>query len=357
MRIDLLRPEELSAADLAAWAALQAADPALGSPYLCPELALAVGRARPDARVARMEDGGRAIGFLGFQRRREGVGKPLAGPLSDCQAIVAPAGMAFDTQALLRKSRLGAFDFNHALMSDATLARHARETHDTWIIDLSSGFDAYVEGRKAAGSQVRQQVAARARKLAAAAGEVRFVADDRSPQALATLVEWKRVQYAATGYADPFALRWVRDLLAILLAEKGAEFAGMLSTLYAGDDLVAAHLGIRSNRVWHYWFPGYAAEHGRHSPGLVLLWRMAEHATATGLSAIDLGFGDYDYKARFATHTMALGSGSIERPSLVHAARELGRAIEAGLKRIPAGGLETWPRRALGRLERVRALR
>ena len=62
-------------------------DPALVSPYFCPEFTQAVGDVREDAFVGIVEDAGEFVGFFPFQRRALGVGKPIAGPLSDYQGL------------------------------------------------------------------------------------------------------------------------------------------------------------------------------------------------------------------------------------------------------------------------------
>ena len=66
--------------------------------------------------------------------------------------------------------------------------------------------------------------------------------------------------------------------------------------LYAGDRPVAAHLGLRSDRVLAYWFPAYDPDLGRYSTGVALCLRMAEAAAADGIGHIDLGKGAARYK-------------------------------------------------------------
>src|SRR5262245_19042069 len=46
-------------------------------------------------------------------------------------------------------------------------------------------------------------------------------------------------------------------------------------------------------------FAGYDRELARFSPGTVLLLRTFRDAIAEGVTAIDWGFGDYEYKNRF----------------------------------------------------------
>jgi CelD/BcsL family acetyltransferase involved in cellulose biosynthesis len=47
------------------------------------------------------------------------------------------------------------------------------------------------------------------------------------------------------------------QLLERLLAARGEAFVGKLLALYAGDQLIAIELAMRSHGVLHGWFPAY----------------------------------------------------------------------------------------------------
>ncbi len=106
----------------------------------------------------------------------------------------------------------------------------------------------------------------------------------------------------------------------------------MLSLLYAGDQLVAGHLGMRSKRIWHYWFPAYDRRYAKYSPGLLLLLKMAQAAEDLGLEAIDIGTGLSLYKRRLMNASTAVAEGSVERPSCVKALRGARRRLGRWLK-------------------------
>jgi CelD/BcsL family acetyltransferase involved in cellulose biosynthesis len=98
-----------------------------------------------------------------------------------------------------------------------------------------------------------------------------------------------------------FDLPWARHLLAWLRLPRPDDFGGVLSTLYAGETLCAAHFGIRTPRVLHYWLAAYDEEMSRCSPGLLLLMRMAKEAADRGIARLDLGPGDEEYKLHIAS--------------------------------------------------------
>ena len=59
MRAEVVRPGDLGPAETARWSEIQEADPALASPFLRPEMAVAIGRLWPDTRVAVLQVGDR----------------------------------------------------------------------------------------------------------------------------------------------------------------------------------------------------------------------------------------------------------------------------------------------------------
>ena len=76
--ISVIRPSELGPTEIAAWQDMQRTTPALANPFLSPEFTIAVGRVRPNARVAVLTEGRDITGFFPFERRRLGVGVPIA---------------------------------------------------------------------------------------------------------------------------------------------------------------------------------------------------------------------------------------------------------------------------------------
>jgi CelD/BcsL family acetyltransferase involved in cellulose biosynthesis len=187
--------------------------------------------------------------------------------------------------------------------------------------------------RSAVGSKVVSHVEHKARKCAREVGPLRFIPHDVDLGALRKLISWKSAQYRRTSSVNTFASPWVTELLERILAIRGPDFAGMLATLYAGDHLVAVHMGMRSRDALHWWFPTYDVAFARHSPGLILLLRVAQSTEALGLRAVDLGRGDEPYKWRFTDDSVPLVEGSVVNSSAVRATRGLRSALSAGVDR------------------------
>ncbi len=360
MPVQVIRPAELGPAELARWRQLQAADPTLASPYLCPEFTLAVGRVRADARVALIEDrGGAILGFLPFQRRPSGVAVPIGGPFNDVQAVIGQAelgqaGADGSLPAWLAGCGLRALAFNDVLAAQPAFQAHHGKVEGSHCIDLAAGYAAYAAERKRAGSQVLPRSEASARKLARAIGPLRFELHTPDQAVFRQVLQWKSDQYRRTRVVDAFRFRWTNALLEDLLGTDRPDFAGVLSALWAGDRLVAAHFGMRSSRIWHYWFPVYDVAEGRFSPGAVLLQQMAEQAHLLGVGLIELGKGDYDFKRRLANHEIPLAEVYVGRPSLASAGRGLRRLVERTCEQLPLGPLGQLPGKAFRRLDSYR---
>lgn len=339
VRLSVSRPQELSSGQLAAWRRLQDGDPALASPFLRPEFALLVADVRRDVAVATVEQDGEERAFLAFQRRGR-VGRPVGGGLSDVQAIVAEPGWDCDARALARAAGLAVLTFTHARADQLPFAPFHRRVAESPLVELDGGFEAYVRGRRAAGSNVVTQTMSHARRLERQLGPLRFVMHDPDPRSLNRLIEWKRHQYGQDrwgGALDLFSRRWTVELLERVHAMQAEGFAGVLSALWAGDAMVAAHMGMRSATTLHYWFPAYDPAHAKLAPGRILLLEMIRAAAAAGIRRIELGAGDEGYKGRFANGAVAVASGFVGPPSIPLWNRRLWHAAEAVARRVPIG--------------------
>ncbi|MGW7042942.1 GNAT family N-acetyltransferase [Streptomyces avermitilis] len=318
MDISVYRPGELSAADRAAWTALQSkahldGSPELANPFLSPEFTLAVGRCRRGVRIAVAREDGEPAAFFPFQRTATGVGRAVGLGVSDCQGLVHRAGFTWDAQELLQACGLALWEFDHLVEGQAPFEAGAAGTFPSPVMDVDQGYEAYLRGLRARSPKFTRTTLAKERKLGRDAGGVRYVHDERDPAALRTLMTWKSAQYRRTGRSDRFAHAWITHLVQQLFHSRSEPFAGILSVLYADDRPVAAHFGLRSERVLACWFPAYDPAYAKYSPGLILHLRMAEAAAADGIAHLDLGRGQKDYKDSLKTREIAVSEGWVTR--------------------------------------------
>ena len=332
-RIEAMRG--LGPDDFNGWAALQAADPSLASPFFCPEYAAAVARVREDVQVAIVERGGERVGFFPFQKAAFSVGHPVGGPLSDSHGFIMRRGLDWEPRRILRACGLAEWRFDHLPVTQAPCALHHRRVVQSPIMDLSRGYGRYAADRRAAGSEQIPKTSGLLRKLERERGRVRFEFHEPDPRHLQTLMNWKSAQYRASGKLDIFGIPWVAKAVETLHATRGPNCAGVLSVLRLGEQPIAAHFGLRSRTVWHYWFPAYDPAYAPYSPGLILLLKMAEHAHSEGLATIDLGPGRALYKQRLMSDTIALAEGRVIASPARAAIADLRARSESWLRRSP----------------------
>jgi CelD/BcsL family acetyltransferase involved in cellulose biosynthesis len=350
LSIRVIKPQELSRTEIGAWRRVQDGDPHLGSPFFSPEFTHAVGSARGDAFVGVIESGGKIAGFFPFQRHGR-VGQPIGAAICDYQGLIAEGTGIVTAGELLAGCRLDALDFNHVPAVQTIFHEHSILTSYSPYIDLEAGYPAFVARRKQQGVQEVGSTLRKLRKLEREMGPVRFVADDADGKAWQKLIAWKNAQYRRSNLVEALDRDWISVTLSRIREEKGESFSGLLSSLCAGDNLLAVHFGMRRGAIWHYWFPAYDTDFNRYSPGLILLLKMAEYGAANGIKMIDLGRGQTRYKTAFADGEVQLCEGSLQRAASVAGALRLGhRAVERAWGALPVGAARDWPRRLFNRL-------
>lgn len=334
MKVSVVAGRELSPDLRAGWHRLLDASPELASPFLRPEYVAAVASVRDDVFVGVLEDGGEAVGFFPFQKGLLRTGGPVGAPLCEYQALVGgPPDLA--PKDLVAGCGLVAWEFDHLLAAQAPFAPFHLEVNESPVIDLTGGWEAYRDAVAARGSDLIKQGLRKTRKLEREVGPVRFEACVTDPKVLRRLLEWKSEQCRRTGIFDVFRFDWPHAMVARLHAASDAGLSGLLSAVYAGDELVAAHLGLRSGGVWHWWFPTYDVRFGRYSPGLILLLQMVMAADDLGVVRIDFGRGSEAYKLRARTGSVPVASGRVECPSLVTTLRKARRGTMSAVRNSP----------------------
>lgn len=334
MKITVVRPQDLGEAESHRWREIQKASPSLDNPFLSVDFALAMGRLRDHVRVAVIEDGGEIAGFLPHERHGFGVGRPLGGHLTTCQGLISVPELKIDPRDLLRACGLSAIDFDHLVAGQPTFAPYETDVRPAPVMDLSGGFDAYVERVRAGSAKNYKTVRYKERKLGRERGEIRFEWDSADIGTLRAVMAWKSDQYRRTGRVDRFAQPWIVRLVEELHSRRSDDFAGVLTMVYAGDTPVAGHFGLRTAHTLVGWFPAYDPAYARYSPGIMHHLHMAEHAANAGLHQVDMGKGGREYKEWLKTGVLMIAEARISRPSPVAAAQWLGRVPISRLRTV-----------------------
>ncbi|MFJ5778306.1 GNAT family N-acetyltransferase [Streptomyces sp. NPDC093094] len=356
------RPGELTAADRAAWTALQSkahlhGSPELANPFLSPEFTLAMSRVRRGVRVAVVREGGEPAAFFPFQRSVTGVGRAVGLGVSDAQGVVHRPGFTFDARELLRACGLAVWEFDHLVAGQGPFASGATGTFESPVMDVDQGWETYLGRLRERSPKFARTTLAKQRRLMRDTAGARYVHDERDPAALRTLMGWKSAQYRRTGRSDRFASAWITALVERLFHTRSDPFAGILSVLYADGRPVAAHFGLRTERVLACWFPAYDPDYARYSPGLVLHLRMAEAAAADGIAQLDLGRGRKEYKDSLKTRDLYVSEGWVTRRHPVAVGHRARRAPVRALRNAVVSRPELFEPadRLLKRVGRIRS--
>ncbi|MFZ3003003.1 MAG: GNAT family N-acetyltransferase [Undibacterium umbellatum] len=326
MKFRLIRAKELDASLAARWAELRSQNLIYDSPYYVPAFTSIIANAREDARILVCEDAGVVVGIWPFHALSRFRAVSIGDFLADYQGPICEASLDLQISEALSAMHCRYFSFNHMPKELGKFGQYAWVHSQSHILDLTGGFDAYAQRlTDKRDASLLKKVASNERKLSKKYGELRFELLSSSDADFAALIAGKSDQFQRTVGAehDIFRLDWVRQVMDEIRMVDTPDFAGMLSTLHAGDTLIAAHFGMRSSKVFHYWFPWYHTDYAEYSPGLVLLAQCARYAAQAGISTIDLGRGDQAYKLRFATGAHQLCEGAVSSPAV--------------LRRVPAG--------------------
>ena len=360
MKTTVCRPKDLSSPELDRWRAIRSRRPDLDNPFLSLEFTLAVGRTRPEARVAVVEEGGRIVAFFPFERRSFGLGVPIGAGLSDCQAIICEPDIDLDVHELLSQCGLAAWRFDHLVGTERAMVAQSSIECSSPIIDVSVGFDAYLahEGRHS------RAIFQKERKLAREVGPVRFDFGVDDDEALSAMMAWKSEQYRRTGRPDRFAQRDTVQLVRELAKTSEPDLSGTLMTLCAGDRLVAVEFSLRSETTLAGWFPSHDCEFSRYSPGSIRTLRTIEAAGLAGLQRYDFGKGDEEYKQWLKTGDLQVCEGWVVNPvPLGHLRRAMSMPQEMVLdvvlrhRRLRRAARATLERLGSARLTLARKLR
>jgi CelD/BcsL family acetyltransferase involved in cellulose biosynthesis len=319
------------------WRAIQASNRWLASPFFSPEFTSCVAQVRDDVEVAVLEQRDEPVGFFPFQRRRGNTAVPAGFGVSDFHGVIAGPDVEVDVAAVLDGCRLRSFHFDHLLTERPGFERWAQPTESP-AIDLREGFEDWRAIQETVHRTGFGQLARKSRRLHRQFACVEYRRHTDDLEVLRTLRSWKSEQHRRTDVADVFAHGWARDLIELFHKADSPTFAGRLSTLWVDGDLAAAHFGIATDRVWHYWFPSYCRSFAKHSPGLLLLLEMVDDACRHGCERFDLGWGEARYKSEFSNVSVPVLAGSVGSDIGFRCRRRLGDVSAktmAHLRRTP----------------------
>lgn len=146
-------------------------------------------------------------------------------------------------------------------------------------------------------------------------GPLVFEYDDGAEH-LAEFYQWKSARYHEIGAKDLWQSaanrRFIENLHAVGLLR--------ISTLKAGDRLIALHLGFDAGGRFYWWLPTFDRDLGKYSVGRVLLSEILKYSFDHGHREFDFLNGGEAYKWCYATDVRLVRS--LGRPSFVQRTKQ-----------------------------------
>ena len=308
MRVTVVRPDELGPEEARLWAKFQQLSPVTLNPFLSLAFTQAVGRVRPNARVAVVEEEGRIEAFLPFEFASKTLAVPIGEPMNDLHGFVH-SGIPLDARWVVKQAGLRGWRFGHVPAEQSMLIPYHYEGTVTENpgIDLGDGYESYFDERS---KSLTAKIMRQRRSLDRRVGSVTLEWHSSQPEeSLRQLIAWKSAKYHGTKvtFSDPTALR----ILEALGASEDENCRGIVSVLSAGKRPVAINLGLTGPRGLTGWFAGDDREFSRFSPGTMLILAVAEEAANRGIGYFDLGYGQDSYKFRVANTSYPVAGGAV----------------------------------------------
>ena len=107
--------------------------------------------------------------------------------------------------------------------------------------------------------------------------------------------------------------------------------------LSAGERTVALFFGLIAYESLSSWFPTYDRELSRYSPGRMMWHPLAEEAARRGITRLDLGYGQDQYKFGLANASYPVVGGAVWASRSERAARGIYRRLHRRATGLPAG--------------------
>lgn len=317
------------------WRHIRTTNPVFGSPYFAFEYLKAVDSVRKDVEVLIIKNLEKeVIGFFPFQKSRSGCVEPIGGRINDVHGLLTPPLIQLSMLDVLRKAGLSQYSFHALVNNPVDLDEFEFEKKTSYYIDLSNGYEHYERWIRNHSKTVKRQ-GQKYRGMVREFGEPNFVFDSVEPEALDRLVALKRQRYQRGKTFDILSVDWANNLLKKLHVANEKDFQGLLSLLWAGDDLVAGHFGMLNADILHYWFPAYDFKFHKYSPGTQLILEVAKSAAEQGITKIDFGYGDDPYKAKFCNAREEVSCGQFQFSRFAFFVAKQRFNIRNSLKKIP----------------------
>jgi CelD/BcsL family acetyltransferase involved in cellulose biosynthesis len=347
--VEVIPVRELTQDLIERWESFREGEPRLRTPFFSSRFSRVVGQFRPNAKVAIFASGNQVIGFLPFESVNRKTIEPIGKAFNDAHGLICdptnPIGYCEAVEAIGVK----AYRFHAMAGTGIGDERYILGHKPAFLADLEAHPEGYAEFLESTRATIEKQ-RRKTKKMIKDLGPMRLELDCRDEAALQRTIELKREQYQRTFIFDILGVPWAKQMLRTLWEENHEPCRGLLSVLYAGDTMVAAHYGMIEDDWLHYWFPVYDPKYHVYSPGTAMFLEIARQAQARGVKKIDLGYGEQPYKHKFVDTITQMPYGCATWCPITRVRERTRLSMIAGAKRLPGKPLlkrlvrSVWPK-------------
>ena len=332
--IEVIQWPDISASQREAWEAIRSEHPDFRTPFFSTAFVDAVHDSRGDVLLAVLRSSGQCVGFLPFHRSGN-IAFPVGRFFNDAHNAILRNDVKVDWSRLLREMGVTSYDF-HSLCGPVSSEQnmYCHGTVESFRADLGDDSEVYLAQLEKDHKTIRRQEQ-KTRKMGREIGEVTLEMDCRDVAILTQTIGWKKQQYARTNILDLFTPPWTRKLVYELFLKQPGQTRGILSVLRAGDQVVAAHIGMIEGDLLHYWFPTYNVEYSRYSPGTALFKAIIRDGTKHGISCVDMGYGEQPYKRKQTGTVTTVAHGCYSLSRLHHHRMRTSKVAREAIKNLP----------------------
>lgn len=284
------------------------ASPCHSSPFCTSEFAQLIGKLRDDVKVCVLGERDTPDLIWPLHISRSGWARPVGAPFSNRNGPLIKPGKTFELLHLFAEFGLSGM-VAQGLIPQPALQLPEGYSSPSHVTDISKGVDALLAARKKAHPAHFKRLFRLERKLYREHPDATFNFDNQSGEIREQLIALQRRQLAETGRHNVLDPHWVSAMLDGLQTMALPHLKTTLSTLTAGDRLIAGELNIYSEHYMIGWIAAFNPEFGRYSPGNLLTYNIIKNMQQHGLTFYDAGPGNDQYKRYLANQLVPLVDG------------------------------------------------
>ncbi|MEM9412771.1 MAG: GNAT family N-acetyltransferase [Planctomycetota bacterium] len=317
------------------WLRMHRQDPRFDSPYYHPEFVRAVAAVRDDVEIAVFEnESNQTVAVFPLQRISEHVADPIGGRMNDYHGLIAAQDTIIDIPNIMDRLNLQRFRFHALSQNFPGFDSYTFEKLPSYFVDIGDGFDEYQHWLNRHSSTIKR-LPQKIRSLARNVGPVKFEFETFNANVVEQMIELKRKKYQKTKTFDILSVDWAANLLREIAKMNGEKFRGITSALWAGEKLIAAHVGMISDHILHYWFPSFDPHFNKYSPGLQLMLNTIKSAAKADIKRIDMSYGQSEFKDKFCNGSNYVNFGVVDNNRLRFEFLNARYQVRKKLKEIP----------------------